>query len=113
MNIAALVDELFFAAKVEAAFRRLGCTATILTEAEGLSAASPDLLVLDLALPEPVRAAAVAAMAAAGRPVIAVGSHVDTASLQWARQAGCAEVLTRGEVDRALATLAAKHLARL
>ncbi len=115
MNIAAMVAELFFASKVEAALARLGCPVRVLMGADrdALAADPPDLLVLDLGLPPEARQAAMAVMRAAGRPVIAVGSHVDTASQQWAREAGCAEVLTRGAVDRALATLSAKHLARL
>jgi AmiR/NasT family two-component response regulator len=68
--------------------------------------------VLDLDVSGPAREAALAAMRAAGRPVIAVGSHTDADKLRWAREAGCAEVLTRGEVARALAALAAGHLAR-
>jgi AmiR/NasT family two-component response regulator len=115
MDVTALVAELFFASKVEVALGRMGCPVRILTadEAGGLAASPPDLLILDLGLKPEVREAAVAAMRTAGRPVIAVGSHVDTESLGWARAAGCAEVLARGEVDRALGTLAAKHLARL
>lgn len=115
MNVAALVAELFFASKVETVFAQLGCPVRVLMAADvdSLASAPPDLLVLDLGLPPEVRAAAVTAMRAAGRPVIAVGSHVDTESQQWARQAGCAEVLTRGAVERALGPLTAKHLARL
>ncbi|HVB11362.1 MAG TPA: hypothetical protein VNM16_13485 [Bacillota bacterium] len=113
MKVAALVAELFFASKVEVALGQMGCAVSLLAGPDDLPAAQPDLLILDLALAGPAREAAAAFMTAAGRPMIAVGSHVDTASLQWARTAGCAEVLTRGEVDRALATLVAKHLARL
>jgi AmiR/NasT family two-component response regulator len=115
MRVAALSAELLFASRVQAALAAVGCAVEVLTgdEAEQLGALAPDLLVLDLALPAPVREAAVAALRGRGRPVIAVGSHVDAASLAWARQAGCAEVLTRGQVARALAPMVAKHLARL
>lgn len=114
MRIGVLVDELFLGSKVQAIFARVHAPVDMIevNAAGGLAADPPDLLVLDLALPLSTRAVAVQAMRAAGRPVIAVGAHVDRASLQWAREAGCAEVLTRGQIQRALAVLAAKHLAR-
>lgn len=72
----------------------------------------PKVLILDLALPEPVRVEAFALAGALQVPVIAFGSHVDKRVLSAAKQVGAAEVLSRGALAHGLAPLIAKHLAR-
>ena len=50
-------------------------------------------------------------IAAAGRPVLAFGSHVDTARLQSARDAGCTEVMPRSRLSSELPALLQQYLA--
>ena len=45
-----------------------------------------------------------------GKPVIAFGSHVDTARLQAAQTAGCSEVMPRSRLAATLPQLLGKHL---
>ena len=49
--------------------------------------------------------------AAGGTPVLAFGSHVDTARLQTARDAGCTEVMPRSRFSNELPALLRQYLA--
>jgi hypothetical protein len=66
---------------------------------------------VDLAEPDLPLAALIADLPVDARPVvIAFGSHVATARLQTARDAGCDEVLPRSRFSAELPELLRKHL---
>lgn len=115
--VVAIAAELISSSRIESALATVGCPVELLppepaVAAEGVLLRRPVVVVLDLAVTAAVRDAAFAAARSVGAVVIAFGSHVDTASLNLARGAGAAEVLTRGAVQHALPPLVAKHLAR-
>ncbi len=69
------------------------------------AAADADLVVVDLG--RPAVSGVLAAMVAAGPPVVAFGSHVDRDTLAAARRAGCRDVLARSAFFAELPTLLA------
>ncbi len=111
-RILALVDDLFFQAKLMETARRLGvemdCVSTpgaLVAEAQ---AAAPALIVIDLN----ARASPLAAIEqlAAGNPapVVAFLSHVQVDLAERARKAGCKEVLPRSQFTRDLPEILAR-----
>lgn len=104
-RIVALVQDLFFAARVEALLAGLGVPIETVepnpATLADLQGSPPQLLVLDLGVPAALRDA-VLAWAPARLPVIAFGSHVESAITRAAREAGCAAVMPNGRLAQDL-----------
>jgi len=111
-RVLALVDDLFFQAKIMEASRHAGVELCCCTTAEALleqaRAAAPALVVVDLN----ARANALGAIEqlAAGNsaPVVAFLSHVQVELAERARRAGCAEVMPRSQFSRDLPAILAR-----
>ena len=112
MTAVHLCDDLIFTSRVAGTGRDLGiAVATARTPAALLHAvrrARPGCVILDLAL---AAADLPALLAGLGDPrplVVAYGSHVDTATLRAAREAGCDVVLPRSKFVEELPTALAE-----
>ncbi len=112
-NVLALVDDLFFQAKMLETARRVGVELkTVVTGDAFLAEAqqsAPALLIVDLN----ARAGAIEALErlrAAGneRPVIAFLSHVQVELAERARAAGCQQVMPRSKFTQDLAAILAQ-----
>jgi DNA-binding NarL/FixJ family response regulator len=111
-RVLALVDDLFFHAKIMEASRHAGvelcCCATVEALLEQARAGAPALVIVDLN----ARADALQAIArvAAGNSVSVVAflSHVQTDLAERARRAGCAEVMPRSQFSRDLPAILAR-----
>lgn len=111
-RVLALVDDLFFQAKILAAARQSGVELICCTTAEALleqaRVSAPALLVVDLN----ARADALGAIRqfSSGNcaPVVAFLSHVQTGLAEEARRAGCAEVMPRSQFSRDLPAILAR-----
>jgi CheY-like chemotaxis protein len=109
-EVLALIDDLFFHAKVQETARQLGVGLRICTTQEALLAEiakeAPKLVLVDLnARSNPV--GAIERLHANGQaiPVTAFLSHVQTELAARARAAGCSEVMPRSQFTRDLATI--------
>jgi CheY-like chemotaxis protein len=112
----ALIDDLFFHAKVAETARQIGVDLKIFSAAQPMltemEKESPKLVLLDLN----ARADAIGAIGAVKQiqsgsaeiPVIAFLSHVQTELAERARAAGCREVMPRSLFTRNLATILAR-----
>jgi CheY-like chemotaxis protein len=99
---AIVTDDVFMATKAQDILQRVGVISRR-TPPDALEGTDPvpAALVLDLALPEDQRQEVV--RWAKGRvPVVAFGPHIEAQALFWARQAGCAAVLTKGQLETRL-----------
>jgi CheY-like chemotaxis protein len=112
-----LTKDLFFASRVTATARSLGAELAVVGSVEELLQKAQEqplsLVLLDLDSPGADAAAIVAGLreqAAHAPAVIAFGSHIHEARLTAARQAGCDQVLARGQFDRQMASLLREHL---
>lgn len=109
-DVVALVDDLFFQAKMMETARQVGvelrACATPEAVAAEVSSGSPRLVVVDLnAGARPLEA--VRQVQSLGReiPLIAYLSHVQTELAERARAAGCREVMPRSKFTRDLAQI--------
>ncbi|TWU08762.1 hypothetical protein CA54_39990 [Symmachiella macrocystis] len=105
-----LSGDLFFTSKITGTAQAVGLhmdvRASIPEEIPGPAAGGYRLVIIDLAQPSIVPAEVIARLSATDRPyVIAYGSHVATAKLQAARDAGCNEVLPRSRFSSELAEI--------
>lgn len=109
-NVVALVDDLFFQAKMYETARQVGVDLKTVTTGDALLAeaeqTSPALLIVDLN----ARQGAIEALErlrAAGnqRPVIAFLSHVQVGLAERARAAGCQQVMPRSKFTQNLAAI--------
>jgi CheY-like chemotaxis protein len=109
-KVLALVDDLFFQAKILETARHAGVEVQAVTSAAALEQAlcdgAPALVLLDLN----ARCGGIAALEklrAAGNPapVIAFLSHVQTELAAQARAAGCTEVMPRSQFTKNLAAI--------
>ena len=112
-NVLALVDDLFFQAKIVETARHLGLDLRICTTADALlaeiSRATPNLVVLDLnSRNQPLEAIARMQVTAADVPLVAFLSHVQTELASQAQAAGCREVMPRSKFTKDLATILAR-----
>ncbi len=104
-----LSDDLLFSSKITATGRSLGLelkTVAAATQLEALVRQQrPPCVILDLANPSLRVAELVAALRQSSPPpfIVAYGSHVDTATLRAAREAGCDLVLPRSKFAEELA----------
>jgi DNA-binding NarL/FixJ family response regulator len=105
-----LSSDLMFASRVGSAARALGISLVQVPDPAALPAkitADCGLALVDLTLEKLNLPAAVKAIRA-GAPtarVVAYGPHVDEAALADARDAGCDEVVTRGQFNKQYAEL--------
>jgi CheY-like chemotaxis protein len=112
-EVVALVDDIFFQAKISETARQVGVALKAYASADGfaseITAAAPKLLIIDLNARADAFAAVGAARASAPNvPLIAFLSHVQTELAERARTAGCAEVMPRSKFTRELATILAR-----
>jgi DNA-binding NarL/FixJ family response regulator len=112
-HVLALVDDLFFQAKINETAKHTGVSVRMCANPETLldemSREKPNLVVVDLnAGSRPVGALAQIQAAANGTPVIAFLSHVQKELADEARAAGCKTVMARSQFTRDLATILAQ-----
>jgi CheY-like chemotaxis protein len=108
-TVLALVDDIFFQARISATAKQVGVELKMFGSAEALAAAVPagcELIVIDLN----ARADAIGALnqlrdAGNQTPVVAFLSHVQTELAERARAAGCAEVMPRSKFTQDLAAI--------
>jgi DNA-binding NarL/FixJ family response regulator len=111
-RVLALVDDLFFRAKLVETARltgvELACFATADDLVEEARAKPPALVIVDLnAGKDPLRAVEQLAPGNS-TPLIAFLSHVQTDLATRARQAGCAEVMPRSQFSKELPAIFAR-----
>lgn len=117
-NVVAVIDDLFFVAKVQAAARQAGVSLTSVRAAdfalEGLRPQKPALVIVDLNTTSADAVELVRQLKADGElaaiPVIGFFSHVQVELQRAARAAGCDQVLPRSKFVTALPELI-KHFA--
>lgn len=112
-QVLALLDDLFFQAKIMETAKHVGVTVRAYTTPDALLAEmaqeKPKLLVIDLnARSHPVEWLTRIHANADGVPVVAFLSHVQTDLAQQARAAGCQRVMARSQLTRDLATILAQ-----
>jgi DNA-binding NtrC family response regulator len=112
-QVLALVDDLFFQAKILETAKHLGITVRTSTTGDAMLAEiakdAPKLVIVDLnARGAPLQAIERVCAAAPGLPLIAFLSHVQTDLAQQARTVGCMQVMARSQFTRELATILAQ-----
>lgn len=114
--ILALVDDLMFTSKIRSAATQAGIAIAFARSSasalEQMRGAAPALVLLDLNNPRTDPLGTVAAMKAdpalAAVPIVGYVSHVDTATIQAARDAGVDEVLARSAFSANLPAILAR-----
>jgi DNA-binding NarL/FixJ family response regulator len=108
--------DLIFISKITGTARALGFGVAVAGNAALVSKTiddvKPKVILVDLAAGEPGKAEAIVSYRkAAGTevPIVAFGSHVDIASLDAAREAGCREVMPRSRFTVELPDLIRKY----
>jgi DNA-binding NarL/FixJ family response regulator len=110
MTVLFLSSDLMFSSRILGAAKTLGVSVQLVADPAALPekiAADCRLVLVDLTLDRlnlPAAVAAVRAGAPAAR-VVAYGPHVDEAALADAADAGCDQVLTRGQFNKQYAEL--------
>ena len=112
-QVLALVDDLFFQAKILETAKHLGITVRTSTTSDALLAEvakeKPKLVIVDLnARGAPLQAIERVRAGAPELPLIAFLSHVQTDLAQQARTAGCTHVMPRSQFTHDLATILAQ-----
>jgi DNA-binding NarL/FixJ family response regulator len=112
-DVVALVDDLFFQAKLVETAKQVGVEVRACTTPDALDAeiarAAPRLVVIDLnARVEPFAALKRLQASGSGIPLIAFLSHVQVDLAERARAAGCREVMPRSKFTQNLATILAR-----
>ncbi|MGE3956883.1 MAG: two-component system response regulator [Vicinamibacterales bacterium] len=115
--ILAILDDLMFTSKIRSAAAHTGATVAFVRSAQGaldqMRAQTPALVILDLNNPRTNPLGIVAAMKAdptlASVPTMGYVSHVDTATIAAARDAGVSDVMARSGFAAALPGLLAAH----
>ena len=108
--VVALIDDLFFQAKLVETAKQLGVELRTCTTPEALAAEiareSPKLIVVDLnARSNPIEAIERVEASGSAIPLIAFLSHVQVDLAARARAAGCRDVMPRSQFTRDLATI--------
>ena len=109
-------DDLIFSTKITGTARALGLDVQVVAlpdqAAGGIAVERPRCVILDLGTAgltvERIRAIV---ESAGDAPVLAYGSHVDTARLEEARTAGCSDVMPRSRMAAELPRLLQRYLA--
>ncbi|HJQ25074.1 MAG TPA: hypothetical protein VKA60_14240 [Blastocatellia bacterium] len=119
-KISVIVDDMFFAAKINAAAAAAGRAIERLRspeQLEALAAAPPQLVIVDLKAErlDPVQAIEFLKSQSALRavPVVAFVSHVQTEAIRRARAAGCDVVLPHSAFNQMLPDIVAGRLDQL
>jgi DNA-binding NtrC family response regulator len=117
-QVLALVDDLFFQAKITETAKHVGIGVRMCATPDALLSAAaeekPNLIVVDLnARSGPVDSLARIQSTADGTPVLAFLSHVQTELAQRARAAGCQTIMARSQFARDLATILARAKSEL
>jgi len=112
-NVLALVDDLFFQAKIVETARHLVVDLRICTTPDALlaeiSKATPKLVVVDLnSRNQPLEAIQRMRATVPDVPLVGFLSHVQTELAEQARAAGCREVMPRSKFTNDLATILAR-----
>lgn len=112
-NVLAMVDDLFFQAKIVETARHLAVDLRICTTPDALlteiSKATPKLVVVDLnSRNQPLEAIQRMQAAAPDVPLVGFLSHVQTELAEQAHAAGCREVMPRSKFTNDLATILAR-----
>lgn len=113
-----LTGDLLFSSRVTSAAATAGLRVEVVGSLEDAlrqaREADMGLLLLDLTLPgcSPERVMQSWKQLADPPPVVAYGPHVAEAQLQAAAEAGCTEVLTRGQFDRQMGAVLERYLKR-
>lgn len=116
MTAILLSTDLLFSSRLEHAAARLGFRLSVAATAERACelarGGGAGLLIVDLTLPGLLLDRLLEDWLAdpSAPPVVAYGPHVATGTLETARRAGCAEVLTRGQFDREMGQVLARYL---
>jgi hypothetical protein len=114
-NILALVDDLLFQQPIESAARTLDFIVEFISPPQDVVAflvdKQPRLIVIDLRTDAWERFVIAAKTSPATRkiPILAFGSHKDTALLELARKAGCDVVVSNGALKADVAGMIAQH----
>ncbi len=103
-EVLALVRDLLFGSKIAGAAKSAGTAVRIVREPGKLAGVPGRLLLVDLALPGAIEAAAEWQAAARGQ-VVGFVSHVDAETIGRAKQAGIGRVLSRGQFVQVLGEL--------
>jgi DNA-binding NarL/FixJ family response regulator len=109
-QVVALVDDLFFQAKILGTAKQLGVGIQICSTPEALVVEAAkngtNLVIVDLnSRAKPLEAIVRIQAAVPGIPVVAFLSHVQVELAEAARAAGCREVMPRSQFTRDLATI--------
>jgi DNA-binding NarL/FixJ family response regulator len=109
-QVLALVDDLFFQAKILETAKHLGIAVRTSNSGDALlgeiAKEAPKLVIVDLnARGAPLHAIERVRAAAPSLALIAFLSHVQTELAQQARAAGCTEVMPRSQFTRELASI--------
>lgn len=112
-NVLAMVDDLFFQAKIVETARHLGVDLRICTTPDAIlseiSKATPKLIVVDLnSRNQPLDAIRRMQSTAPDVPLVGFLSHVQTELAAQAQAAGCREVMPRSKFTKDLATILAR-----
>ena len=116
MAVLYLTQDLMFLSRVFGAGARLGLAVKGISSTDGLLIAAEDeaaeLVIVDLSLPGLDVAAVVQSLRqlpCGGPPTVGYAPHVHVARLDAAREAGCTEVLTRGQFNKQVDKLLQKY----
>lgn len=115
-RVAAYIPDLFFSVRVADVIRALGGQPDLVDSAEALREALerwPALVLIDLRAPGDWQAVVRRAKNLPHTrliPIVAFGSHVDTAALRAARQAGCDHAWAKSHFVEQLPALVKQHL---
>jgi DNA-binding NarL/FixJ family response regulator len=106
--------DLIFSTKISGTARALGIDMQVVGSAgsarEHVERSRPRCIIFDLSLPGLTQEAmAQIVQLSAGVNVLAYGSHVDTARLQQARDAGCTDVMPRSRLSNELPALLERY----
>lgn len=109
-NVLALVDDIFFQAKMQETAKSLGVALKVVGSGEQFvtesQSANPTLLIVDLnSRQNPVDAVMRLRAAGSQAPIIAFLSHVQVELAERARAAGCTEVMPRSKFTAQLAQI--------
>jgi DNA-binding NarL/FixJ family response regulator len=112
-HVLALLDDLFFEAKITETAKHMGVAVRVCTSPDALldemTREKPNLIVVDLnARCQPVEKLAQIQSAAGAVPLVSFLSHVQTDLAQRARAAGCRTIMARSQFTRDLATILAR-----
>jgi DNA-binding NarL/FixJ family response regulator len=117
-SVAAIVDDMFFVAKIRGAVENAGRNLKLVKTLESLraeiTAAPPDLVIVDLNSNriDPLEAIRLI-KSESSIPIVAFVSHVETEIIRQATEAGCDFVLPRSAFSIQLKDIAAGDIQRL